>query len=190
MHGRHKPEAPAKDNLRWRLRLVPPVAAPQFRLRHARPHVDLDDRAQKLRDLSATRRAPYSSQHPRQDEAKVMGTRQTGTLLRHLRQLLVPEAVKDQTDAELLLQFAALRDEVAFSALVHRHGREVWSVCRHVLRNDEDAEDAFQATFLVLARKAGSVRNRTSVRSWLYGVAYRTAQKARVAAARRRKHEA
>jgi RNA polymerase sigma factor (sigma-70 family) len=118
-----------------------------------------------------------------------MDTRQSGALLRHLRQLLDPQAARDLSDAELVRRFAARRDEGAFAALVQRHGRLVWEVCRHVLHDDHDAEDAFQGTFLVLARKAVSIRKQASIASWLYGVAYRVAQKAKVAAARRRAHE-
>ncbi len=81
------------------------------------------------------------------------------------------------------------RDEVAFEALVERHGPMVFQVCRSVLSDPHDAQDAFQATFLVLARRAGSIRERGSVASWLFGVAARVAARARVAAARRRKHE-
>jgi RNA polymerase sigma factor (sigma-70 family) len=118
-----------------------------------------------------------------------MDSRQSGALVRHLRQLVDPRAAGDLSDAALLLRFAAGRDEGAFAALVQRHGTLVRNVCRHVLHDDHDAEDAFQGTFLVLARKAGSIRKRESVAGWLHGVAYRVAQKARVAAARRRVHE-
>jgi RNA polymerase sigma factor (sigma-70 family) len=118
-----------------------------------------------------------------------MGRRQSDTLLRHLRQVLEPQAAGDQSDAELLRRFAGLREEEAFAALMQRHGRLVWAVCRRVLHHEHDAEDAFQGTFLVLARKAGSIRKRQSLGSWLHGVAYRVARKARVAAARRRNHE-
>jgi RNA polymerase sigma factor (sigma-70 family) len=118
-----------------------------------------------------------------------MDSRQTGNLLWHLRQLLEPQAARDANDAELLRRFAAGRDEAAFAALMQRHARLVWGVCRHVLPHDQDAEDAFQGTFLVLARKANAISKQNSVASWLYGVAYRIAQKARVAASRRRSHE-
>ena len=93
------------------------------------------------------------------------------------------------SDEELLLAIASKRDEDAFEALLRRHGPMVWAVCRRVLRHTQDAEDAFQATFLVLIRKAGSIRKRTSLPSWLHGVAYRTSHKARVMNVRRIVHE-
>src|ERR671933_518791 len=89
------------------------------------------------------------------------------------------------SDRELLAGFVERRDEDAFAALVRRHGPMVLAVCRRLLRDPHDAEDAFQATFLVLVRKAAAVRPREAVGSWLYGVAYRAAQKARATAARR-----
>jgi RNA polymerase sigma factor (sigma-70 family) len=119
-----------------------------------------------------------------------MDTRQSGALVRYLRQLVDPQSARELSDALLLDRFASERDDGAFAVLVERHGRLVWEVCRHILHDDHDAEDAFQVTFLVLARKAGSIRKKQSIASWLYGVAYRVAQKARVAAARRRSHEA
>jgi RNA polymerase sigma factor (sigma-70 family) len=93
------------------------------------------------------------------------------------------------TDAELIERFVRLRDEAAFSALVKRHGPMVLGVCRRVLHHQQDAEDAFQATFLVLARKVDSLEKPELLANWLYGVAYRTADHARGKAARRWQHE-
>ncbi len=106
------------------------------------------------------------------------------SVLYHLRQLGAGTA-GDVSDGQLLRRFAQGREESAFAALLERHGRLVWGVCRHVLRQEQDAEDAFQATFLVLARKASSIRKHESVASWLHGVAYRVALKARARAAAR-----
>jgi RNA polymerase sigma factor (sigma-70 family) len=90
------------------------------------------------------------------------------------------------SDAELLAAFTTRRDEAAFAALVRRHGPMVLGVCRRVLHDEHLADDAFQATFIVLARKAGALRRRDLVANWLYGVAYRTALEARGQALRRR----
>jgi RNA polymerase sigma factor (sigma-70 family) len=119
-----------------------------------------------------------------------MATAQFGTLLRHLQQATAGGCARQWTDQQLLDDFAARRSEAAFSALVSRHGPMVLRAIRRVLRHEQDAEDAFQATFLVLARNAGSIRKREAVASWLHGVAYRTAMKAKRGAARRRNHEA
>jgi RNA polymerase sigma factor (sigma-70 family) len=93
------------------------------------------------------------------------------------------------SDEQLLASFIARRDEAAFAALVGRHGPMVWEVCRRVLGSLHDAEDAFQASFFVLARKAASIASRELLANWLYGVAHRTALKARSAAVRRRLRE-
>jgi RNA polymerase sigma factor (sigma-70 family) len=119
-----------------------------------------------------------------------MATAPVDTLLRQIQRLAAGRGAPPCTDRQLLEDFAARRDEAAFAALVERHGGMVLRVCRRVLRHEQDAEDAFQATFLVLARNAGSIRRRDTVGGWLYGVAYRTALKARRGAARRRDHEA
>jgi RNA polymerase sigma factor (sigma-70 family) len=112
-----------------------------------------------------------------------------GAILRYLRQVAGTHATRSLTDAQLLRRFAAEREETAFAALMQRHGRLVWGVCCHILRREQDAEDAFQATFLVLARRASSILKGESVASWLHGVAYRVAVRVRQSAARRERHE-
>jgi RNA polymerase sigma factor (sigma-70 family) len=109
-------------------------------------------------------------------------------LVRHLRRIALKGEAADLDDGQLLERFLAQRDEAAFEALLRRHGPMVLGVCRRLLRDPHDTEDAFQATFLVLLRKATSLRKRGLVANWLYGVAYRTALKARAQAARRRTH--
>ncbi|MGE3805087.1 MAG: RNA polymerase sigma factor [Gemmataceae bacterium] len=110
-------------------------------------------------------------------------------VIRQLRRLVGGDVVKDDSDGQLVDRFVRTKDEQAFAALVDRHGGMVLGVCRRVLGNAADADDAFQATFLTLARKAGSIGKQGSVASWLYGVAYRVALKARTTAGRRRQHE-
>jgi RNA polymerase sigma factor (sigma-70 family) len=102
-----------------------------------------------------------------------------------IRRLVSAQARTGPPDRHLLERFIAHKDEGAFAALVERHGAMVQAVARSVLHHWQDAEDVFQATFLVLARQAGSVRKGSSVGSWLHGVAYRLALKARTAAATR-----
>jgi RNA polymerase sigma factor (sigma-70 family) len=118
-----------------------------------------------------------------------MAAPQPGTLLRHLRRLAAGPDATERSDRELLQAFRSTRDQAAFAALVRRHGPLVWGVCRHALGHVQDAEDAFQATFLVLARKADSIRNTEALVSWLHGVAHRTTMSAKRSAARRRAHE-
>lgn len=117
-----------------------------------------------------------------------MAREQLGGILRYLRRTFTRPG-EPLSDRQLLGRFAQQRDEDAFATLVERHGPMVLAVCRRVLGNDHAAEDAFQATFVVLARKAASPGWQNSVGSWLYEVAFRCAAKARVSAARRRHHE-
>ncbi len=118
-----------------------------------------------------------------------MNQNQLGSVVRYLRTVSRTGAVRPRSDRQLLDDFSTRRDETAFEELVRRHGPLVLGVCRRILNDPADAEDAFQATFLVLVRKAHRIRKRTSVASWLYGVAYRTAARARGELARRRAHE-
>ena len=102
-----------------------------------------------------------------------------GPMVRPLRRMVSLAGLQDLADAEHLGRFSAKHDEACFAALMERHSWLVWSACRQVLRHQQDAEDAFQATFLVLARQARSIRQGETVASWLYRVAHRTALKAR-----------
>lgn len=119
-----------------------------------------------------------------------MGTPQLSRVLAHLRNVLVKHDTARLSDGGLLTLYVRQRDEAAFEALVRRHGPMVLGVCRRVLHNSHDVEDAFQATMLVLVRKAASLRTPGKVGNWLYGVAYRTALEARKVAAKRRAKEA
>jgi RNA polymerase sigma factor (sigma-70 family) len=117
----------------------------------------------------------------------------TGTplakVVQGLRRSALKQAAVRTSDADLLRDFLRGRDEAAFEALVRRHGPMVLAVCRRVLRDPHDAEDAFQATFLVLVRRAGLIRPHGMVGNWLHGVAQRTALQARRNIARRREKE-
>src|SRR5262245_23441331 len=106
-------------------------------------------------------------------------TAPSAQLLHHIRRLANRPAADPSTDASLLARWVRLRDEDAFTTLVARHGAMVLRVCSRVLHDREAAEDAFQATFLVLARRAAALRRRHAVASWLHGVARRVAMKAR-----------
>jgi RNA polymerase sigma factor (sigma-70 family) len=109
-------------------------------------------------------------------------------LLRYLHRLAGSPS-EQASDSQLLQRFLADRDEAAFASLVRRHGPMVFALCRRILHDEHDAEDAFQATFLVLARKAASVRHHRSLGGWLHEVAYHLALRAKAKAAQRRKHE-
>jgi RNA polymerase sigma factor (sigma-70 family) len=110
-------------------------------------------------------------------------------ILRHLRRWLGGRATADLSDRQLLERFATGHEESAFATLVERHGSLVRGVCWRALRHTQDAEDVFQATFLVLAKKASALRWQESIGSWLYQVAYRLALKSKVSAARRAARE-
>jgi RNA polymerase sigma factor (sigma-70 family) len=112
-----------------------------------------------------------------------------GIVLRHLRRLTGDDSLAAISDGQLLRHFAERHDESAFEALLARHGPMVWGLCRRLLPDQHAAEDAFQATFFALARKAGSVRRPDALASFLYGVAYRVASRLRAGAARRRDRE-
>src|SRR5437762_2191071 len=103
-------------------------------------------------------------------------------LVDHLRHVA---SLEQASDAELLDAYLIARSESAFGEIVRRHGPMVWGVCARMLSPREDAEDAYQATFLVLVRKAHAIRPRNRVGAWLHGVAYHVALKARYLSARR-----
>src|SRR5262249_53162100 len=117
------------------------------------------------------------------------GAGEMNSVIGHLRQAALLREGAGLPDGQLLECFLTRGDEAAFAVLVRRHGPMVLGVCRRVLGHHHDAEDALQATFLVLARKAASLRSRELLGPWLYGVAYRTALRARDMNARRRAKE-
>jgi RNA polymerase sigma factor (sigma-70 family) len=118
-----------------------------------------------------------------------MTTSKLREVIQHLRRAVLLREGADLTDGQLLECFVSCQEAAALEALVRRHGPMVWGVCQRTLRNHHDAEDAFQATFLVLVRKAASIYPRAKVGNWLYGVAHQTALKARATRAKRRVRE-
>ena len=112
-----------------------------------------------------------------------------GSALKQIKRLFSDGVTAGLSDGQLLTRFIDDRDPDAFEVLVARHGPMVLSVCRGVLRDPSDAEDAFQATFLVMLKKAGTIRGRHALGGWLYQVAHRVAIQANIGAARRRTHE-
>ncbi|HKB42046.1 MAG TPA: sigma-70 family RNA polymerase sigma factor, partial [Gemmataceae bacterium] len=118
-----------------------------------------------------------------------MATARPETIVRHVRQMMLPAQTQTLSDSQLLEHFQASRDEAAFAALMQRHSGLVWIICRRVLGHTQDAEDAFQATFLALSRQGGVIRKSEAVASWLHGTAYRVAMRAKRDASRRRLHE-
>src|SRR5262249_33113624 len=117
-----------------------------------------------------------------------VATAQMDEVIRHVRRVTA-SGCEAKKDGDLLTAFVEKRDEQAFTALVRRHGPLVLGGCRRVVGNHHDAEDAFQAACPVLARRASSVCPREAVAGWLYGIARRTAMKARSLAARRQARE-
>ena len=113
----------------------------------------------------------------------------TGAVLKELDRAFNQGTIAGLSEGKLLERFVSGRDEAAFSALVARHGPMVLGVCRRLLRDESDVDDAFQATFLVLVRRAGAIRRRELLGHWLFGVAVRVARRARTLAARRRFRE-
>jgi RNA polymerase sigma factor (sigma-70 family) len=118
-----------------------------------------------------------------------MGNPQLQGVVEHIRNLAAPELTSDRTDQELLKDFSSRRDQAAFTILVKRHASMVFGICRRVLEQREDAEDAFQATFLLLAQKPKAIQKQSALASWLHGVAFRTAMRAKRDGARRRFRE-
>ncbi len=123
------------------------------------------------------------------DSGIAMATARLGGVLRRLRNAMAAEGLASLADWELLDRFLMHQDDAAYTALLARHGPMVLRVCERVLRDEHDAEDAFQATFLVLARQSRTIRKRSSLASWLHGVAHRVALDARARGLRRRRHE-
>jgi RNA polymerase sigma factor (sigma-70 family) len=118
-----------------------------------------------------------------------MATANLSDFVRRLARGMAAGALGDHSDGQLVDRALAGRDEAAFQAIVDRHGPMVYRVCRRLLRHPQDAEDAFQSTFLVLARRLRTLRKRASLASWLHGVALRVALKARAQSAAQRRRE-
>jgi RNA polymerase sigma factor (sigma-70 family) len=118
-----------------------------------------------------------------------MAMSQVNGVLEHLQRTVLLREHISLTDGQLLEEYISRREEAALATLARRHGPMIWGVCRRLLVNHHDAEDAFQAAFLVLVRKASSIVPRDMVANWLYGVAVQTAMKARATAARRKGRE-
>ena len=115
-----------------------------------------------------------------------MASEHLGSVIHSLQRLFGPGTVNALSEAQLLERFIVRKDEAAFEAILKRHGPMVLGVCRRVLDDPHDVDDAFQATFLILVKKARSIRERDVLSTWLYGVARRVAVRAKVNARRRR----
>src|SRR5439155_8812516 len=120
---------------------------------------------------------------------RLMPPEQVPSVIHYLRQVVASATALGVPDAQLLARYINDRDEPAFELLVWRHAQTVLGTCRRVVRNEQDAHDCFQATFLALARQARSIGQRESVGGWLYKVAYRIALKARGRSMRRAARE-
>ncbi|HEV3118468.1 MAG TPA: sigma-70 family RNA polymerase sigma factor, partial [Gemmataceae bacterium] len=118
-----------------------------------------------------------------------MAASKMSRFVQHLHRAVLLRDGAGLTDGQLLHDYLSRHEEAALAALVRRHGPMVWGVCRRVVRNYHDAEDAFQATFLVLVRRAASITSPELLANWLYGVAHQTALKARATTAKRRARE-
>src|SRR6516165_7444333 len=112
-----------------------------------------------------------------------------GVVVRHIHRLAGSQTLEDLNDGTLLERFTVGGEEAAFATLVRRHGPMVLGVCRRVLQSGADAEDAFQATFLVLFRRAAALERSGSVANWLYTVAYHVASRAWAQVSRRQRHQ-
>src|SRR5262249_12945792 len=110
-------------------------------------------------------------------------------VLQHVRRALIRGDMAGLTEKQLLECFINNKENAALEALMRRYSPMVWGVCRRILHNHHDAEDAFQATFLVLIRKAASIVQPEMFANWLYGVAYQTALNAKTTAAKRKERE-
>src|SRR5262245_30468644 len=118
-----------------------------------------------------------------------MATTSLSSFLRRLTRGMAAQTLQDQSDRQLVERLVAGRDEAVFEALVRRHGPMVFRVCWRVLQHEQDTEDAFQTTFLILAQQLRTLRRHASLASWLHGIARRVALKARAQAATRRRPE-
>ena len=127
--------------------------------------------------------------HHREGDTHGMAGGRHGAVLRQIEHLFGAGTATGMAEGDLLERFLARRDQAAFEALVARHGPMVLGVCRRILADPHDIEDAFQATFLILVRKARAIRDRELLGPWLYGVARRVANRARADASRRRTRE-
>src|SRR5438128_2588061 len=119
----------------------------------------------------------------------LMAKEPLAAVVEYLRRICTRQEMRKLPDAELLERFLADHDDAAFAGLVHRHGPMVMGVCLRVLGQVHDAEDAFQATFMVLVRRAASIRRQAPLSAWLCGVAQRVAMKARGKAAARQSRQ-